>query len=91
MNARRSKATDKQAEHVAIKCAVVISLLFAMSHLLLITLARVAEQHQPSIACAPAAALVPATRPTEPPYEPATCRPASEQAGELAAFYRDNF
>lgn len=90
MNARRSKATDKQAEHVAIKCAVVIGILFAMSHLLLITLARVAE-HQPSIACAPAAALVPATHPTKPPYEPATCRPASEQAGELAAFYKDNF
>lgn len=48
------------------------------------TLAKVAEQHQPSCACAPAAALVPATHPA---YllkaTPCPSQPASKQGGWL--------
>lgn len=91
VNRYRTGLTEMAVENKVVGVACMVAAIFFCTSIFLITLARVAEQHRPSIACAPAAALVPATRPTKPPYEPAYCRPASEQAGELAAFYRNNF
>jgi hypothetical protein len=83
MNRRRSHATDKQAEQIGINCGIVLSIVVLMSWLLLSTLAKTA--------CAPAVRLVPAYSSLLPPYQQAQHWPASEQAGELARYYRENF
>lgn len=74
---------DRQAENVGIHGAVVLMIVFLVVWTLLSTLARTA--------CAPAVHLVPATSSLHSPYQQAQHWPASEQAGELARFYRDNF
>lgn len=83
MNTRRSRATDKHAEQIGINCAVVLSTILIITYLLLTTLAKTA--------CSPAARLVPATSSLHSPYQHLQDRPASEQAGELASYYRENF
>lgn len=83
MNTRRSKATDKHAEQIGINCATVLSIVVLLTYLLLTTLAKTA--------CAPAVHLVPATSSLHSPYQQPQNWPASEQAGELARFYRENF
>lgn len=79
---QRARA-DMQAEDVGIHGALVIAIVVFMCWLLLSTLARTA--------CAPAVRLVPATSSLQPPYQQHQNWPASEQAGELARFYKENF
>ena len=83
MNSRRSKATDQYAEQIGINCAIVLSIVLFISCLLLTTLAK--------SACAPAVHLVPATSSLHSPNQQHEDRPSSEQAGEMARFYRENF
>jgi cobalamin synthase len=83
MNSRRSHATDEHAEQIGINGAIVLSIVVLMSWLLLSTLAKTA--------CAPAVRLVPAYSYLLPPYQQVQHWPASEQAGELARFHRENF
>lgn len=83
MNRRRSQATDEYAEQIGINCGIVLSIVLFLTYLLLTTLAKTA--------CAPAVHLVPATSAFLPPYQLPQDRPSSEQTGEMARFYRENF
>jgi hypothetical protein len=83
MNRRRSQATDEYAEQIGINCGIVLSIILFMTWILLSTLAKTA--------CAPAVHLVPAYSSLLPPYQQANDGSASDQAGELARYYRENF
>ena len=83
MNTRRSNATDKHAEQLGINCATVLSIVLILTYLLLTTIAKTA--------CAPAVHLVPATFSLHSPCQQPQDWPASEQAGELARYYKENF
>ncbi len=87
-NRHRARLTEKDVENKVVGVAVAVATLFFCTSTFLLNLARVADVRP--VACAPAARLVPAHVPSPSPYEPA-CRPASEQAGELADYFRENF
>jgi hypothetical protein len=83
MNRRRSRLTDRDVENRVIEAVVFVSMVFFCTSLFLFTLA--------GVACGPAARPVPAITSSRSPYNIATQAAASEQAGQLAAFYRENF
>jgi hypothetical protein len=82
-NRRRWLGTDRDVENKMIEIVVMGSILFFCTSLLLFTLA--------DVACAPAARSVPANTSLLSPYNQQHQRPSSEQAGEMASFYRENF
>ena len=83
MNRRRSaRLTDRDVENKVIQAVLLLGILFFCTSTFLTTIA--------DIACAPAARSVLATTSHHPPYNSQTAA-ASEQAGELAAYYREMF
>jgi hypothetical protein len=82
MNRRRTNETDRDIENRVIDAVFLFCLLFFCTTTLLFTLA--------GVACGPAARPVPSTSSLS-PYEKTLAASASEQAGQLAAFYRENF
>jgi hypothetical protein len=83
MNRRRTNLTDRDIENRVIDTVFLFFLIFACTTTLLFTLA--------GVACGPAARPVPASTSSQSPYEKTLAASASEQAGQLAAFYRENF
>jgi len=81
-NRRRSTLTDRDVENKVIQAVLLLGIIFFCTSLMLTTIA--------DIACAPAARSVLATTSHHPPYNSQTAA-ASEQAGELAAYYREMF
>lgn len=87
MNRRRSLLTDRDIENKFIEAVVFLGLMVFCTSLFLLTLA----DH----ACGPAAHAAPALDVVQwahgPLLTPEARRQASEQAGQLATFYRENF
>jgi hypothetical protein len=82
-NRRRTNETDRDIENRVVEAVCLFCLIFACTTTLLFTLA--------GVACGPAARPVPAGTSSRTPYNLETQAAASEQAGQLAAFYRENF
>jgi hypothetical protein len=82
-NRYRTNETDRDIENRVIDAVFLFCLLFFCTTTLLFTLA--------GVACGPAARPVSASTSSLSPYEKTVAASASEQAGQLAAFYRENF
>lgn len=85
MNRRRSKLTDRDVENKVIETTILIAIIFFCTSLMLSTLADVACSPAARPALSPTSSIPPISLPST------TAAMRSEQAGELASFYREVF